>query len=212
VLGRVLATFDDLDKEAEAVADQEWDRLMSLPGCEDGPDPGELAEQATERGLEYYQTLQGIRQGLLNVAAVWLYHLYEQQWHFFHRKEVLYPAEERCKELDKWRVFKNRLAEARVYVEKLPSWTKVDELRLAANTVKHGEGPSAEDLRNLRPDLFVPPWERDGTEGDSLWAFPLPPEMPLAGEDMYVSAGDLGQYFSALLSFWREFGEAIRDK
>jgi hypothetical protein len=36
-------------------------------------------------------------------------------------------------------------------------WARIDELRLVANSVKHAEGPSAQQLRELRADLFQNP-------------------------------------------------------
>ena len=39
----------------------------------------------------------------------------------------------------------------------LPQWDAVAELRLVANAVKHAEGESEQELRQLRPDLFVHP-------------------------------------------------------
>jgi hypothetical protein len=34
------------------------------------------------------------------------------------------------------------------------SWKKIKELKLLVNTIKHGDGESADRLRKLRPDFF----------------------------------------------------------
>jgi hypothetical protein len=83
----------------------------------------------------------------------------------------------------------------------------VDELRLVANTVKHGEGASAARLRQLRPELFVHPALRDDPEWGGIPGHSA--EMPMGGEDICVTRDDLERYRDALLSFWREFGDAI---
>jgi hypothetical protein len=55
----------------------------------------------------------------------------------------------------------------------LAAWAKIDELRSVANSVKHAEGGSARQLRQVRPDLFQSPafaeirpkWEAGGLIG-----------------------------------------------
>jgi hypothetical protein len=87
------------------------------------------------------------------------------------------------------------------------SWAKVEELRLVANTVKHAEGDSAQKLYNLRPDLFQHP--RITEIGLSFGQNAPRVFLPLAGEDLYVSIADVGQYRDALLGFWSELGNAM---
>jgi hypothetical protein len=64
----------------------------------------------------------------------------------------------------------------------LPSWPVIDELRLVANVVKHGEGDSAEKLRETRPELFVYPSLRDHTKPlERLWITAKVHLLPLLG-------------------------------
>ena len=72
----------------------------------------------------------------------------------------------------------------------LLSWPVINELRLVANAVKHGEGHSAADLRQLRPDLFVLPQFKDREIGTHR----LRVRKPLFGQDIYVSADDFAKY------------------
>ena len=85
-------------------------------------------------------------------------------------------------------------------LEKLDGWAKVEELRLLANTVKHAEGPSARELRRLRPDLFVPPV----IKGSPLEKHALrrATEIPLGGTDLFVTEADLEKYRDAIRQLW----------
>lgn len=42
-------------------------------------------------------------------------------------------------------------------LDKLESWSKINELRWVSNCVKHGEGPSCEKLKKVKPDWFKHP-------------------------------------------------------
>jgi hypothetical protein len=86
----------------------------------------------------------------------------------------------------------------------LEAWAKVDELRLVANSVKHGEGTSAQALRLLRPDLFQDPAFADiqAEMGGRWFDRRHPLAMPLAGEDLFVTESDLHNYCTAAVALF----------
>jgi hypothetical protein len=194
MVNRVLTSFDRIDAEAEGVANREYARLANQPGSgsEDG---GDIAEACQEAGAEYYALMLGVKQALLNVATVGLYHLLEQQLFLFHRRQLL-RREEDNKDLYTLCEVKDRLAAADIKIESIRSWSVIKELRLAADAVKHAEGDSADKLRKSRPDLFVCSKAR---------IF-----LPLAGEDIHVELHDFEQYRKAIVDFWEELGTLIQ--
>lgn len=208
IQSRVLPVFDNAAAEAEQVAADEFERIGSLPGGEDGPiiEMDDAAEMAHEAGLEHYETLMSVNQALRNLASAALYHLLEQQLLLFHRRQVLDPREEADPKLSTdINVFLRRMKDGGLDLDQLSTWKAIEELRCLANTIKHGEGPSAKRLRELRPSLFTAP-VLHGTR----WDEPIGVvSQPLAGEDIYVTSGDFERYRDILLSFWAEFGEAI---
>lgn len=209
IINRLLPTFAEIDKEADQATQAEYERLGSLPaGVYTAWDMGDIAEQALEAGLTYYQALEGVRQSVLNLAVAALYHMLEQQLMFFHRRQVLHPSEEDITSKLKITELKKRLLDGGIDIKSLESWSKVNELRLVANSVKHAEGASSEQLRKLRQDLFVNPSLQD--ENLSLSASTPKVYLPLAGEDIYVTSDDLEDYRSAVVLFWEEFGNAMR--
>lgn len=226
---RILPGFEDIEKEAESLSDDMWDKFMSSPGTGE-EDPSEFAEIAEQAGVSHYILLKGIRQGILNLFSIALYHAFEQQIMLFFRKEIMSPKEERdsellnsrdFKELHKTGIspsshsgmlkvekFKHRLEEMGIKIEEFLSWLKVKELNLLANTVKHGEGSSAQQLKSLRPDLFKNPDLHElGLSSESNPKVFL----PLAGEDVYVSLEDIQQYKDALCNFWQELLDAMEN-
>lgn len=207
---RLLPTFLDINKEADEVAQAEYERLGSLPADEYTVwDMGDIAEQAMEAGLSHYQILEEVRQSILNLAAAALYHMFEQQMLFFYRRQVLHPSEENSIPKLKMRELKKRLLDVGIDIESLESWSKVNELRLLANSVKHAEGASSEQLKKLRPDLFVDPSLQD--KNLSWLASATRVYLPLAGKDIYVASDDLENYRSGVVLFWEEFGNAVRQ-
>lgn len=204
IQNRLIPTFDTIEKEAEETSEKEWDRLCSSCYSPD-IDPADLAEKAQEAGIEYYMTLSGIKQTLLNITATAFYHLFEQQIIFFLRREVLHPSQENNTRFMKVSVFRDQLLRKGIDIYSFHSWDKIDELRIVSNTIKHAEGPSASKLRTLRPDLFIHPSIREQKESFSYGTPISRVYMPLAGEDIFVCKDDLLKYKNALMDFWVEF-------
>jgi len=203
---RLLPAFEGIETEAQRISEDTWDRLMSRPATGD-EDPGDFAEAAQEAGVEHFMLMDGIRQGILNMFAVALYHAFEQQMMLFHRKEVLHPAEEDDQTLFALPVLKQRLRGFGIDMREFPSWPKVDELRLAANTVKHAEGKSARRLHATRPEMFEHPRVAafSSVQLDNPHVF-----QPLVGEGLYVSLRDIRDYHAHLVQFWEELTDAMQ--
>jgi len=152
---RLLPAFDDLEGEADQAANAEWDRL-SREADPEWVDQAEVAERATEVGVAYYLSMQSVRQALINLSIAALYHLFEQQMLFFHRQQLLHPREENDASLINMRELMSRLALGGVDVHKMRSWPRIQELKAAANVVKHAEGRSADELRQMAGLVWTP--------------------------------------------------------
>ena len=203
---RLIPTFDTINEEAETISNEKREELCNAAYSPD-IDPADLAESAEDEGIDYYYMLSGIKQSLLNISAAGMYHFFEQQVVFFLRKEVLHPSEQDVSKLMKIKEFKERLLNNNIDIEHFSSWETIMELQWLANSIKHAEGYSANELRKLRPNLFSPPTtlnnEMNFFEG---WVTPNI-YMPLSGEDLYVTQLDLERYKSAIANFWTEFIE-----
>ncbi|MFI5339472.1 MAG: hypothetical protein ACHQ7N_06510 [Candidatus Methylomirabilales bacterium] len=208
-LTRVLQAFADetIDREARAAKEQAWERLCHAAG--EDSDPTDLAEQARDAGDDRLLMLRSLRQALLNLFAVALHHLVEQQQLSLLRLAMLPPREANKHDLLKkgTEEFKNRSRNSAVDVTTLSGWADLEELRVVANAVKHAEGPAAKRLRSRRPDLFVSPALR--RTHPEPWPQPSSLYKPLFGEDLYVLSSDLECYFQAALQFWSSYAESL---
>ncbi len=208
VVERLLPAFNGIEAEAERMADEEYQRLGQLAG--DGSvDMGDLAEMAQDAGIGHYEELTAVRQALLSLSATALFHLFEQQLLTYHRRHLLHPSEENDHRLFSRKTILARFAEGGVDIHALTSWHQIRELEALANTVKHGAGRSARLLAELRPDLLVHPLFRSekGRLGKPVGDIHL----PLAGDDVYVTAVDFQQFANAVATFWDQLADAISD-
>ena len=208
----MVPAFEGIAEDAERAAEAEYERLGSMP-YDDQIDMSDVAEMAKDHGITVYETMSGVRQGVLNVLAVGLYHLFEQQQLFFLRRWLLSRAEEN-RALFKVAEFEKRLAECGVECRSFSCAGKLHELRMAANAIKHGTGPSGDELAKLRADLWTLDLLR--LEGDdaesSRAAVPDSIYTPLAGDDLYVSERDLSEWCDAAIAFWEELSEILDDQ
>lgn len=191
---KILPAFDDIEREAEQESQRLWEELTSQPGDPDElADLSDLAEEAREAGIDYYVHMRDLRQAVTNLFTVHIRHLWEQQLGFLVGQEsgqnrVLSPQDAR-RQLQEWGID----------IATLQAWSKLEELRLAANTVKHADGSSCEKLKLLRPDLFESPDADFPTR-----VVPASATEPLYGRDLYVSAADIHRYCDAVTLFWNE--------
>jgi hypothetical protein len=199
ILADILSGYAKIDEHAKRIADEAYEQMGSRPGGGDfDRDGSEDAEAATERGVLYYEMMTGMRQATINLHAAGLFHLLEQQLGNLVSK-ILYEDDEFPKS--------NIHAYARWYrdnlgldLEKLPQWSKIDELRLVANAVKHAKGDSEAELRPLRPDLFEHPIRKEmGLSGLPFRQEPL--RLPLAGDGLFVTEEVFAEYATVVYDF-----------
>lgn len=207
---RLLPNISDeiIDGESENISEEKWEQYMSKPSTGD-EDPADFADMATSAGVSHLILLTGIRHGMLNLFAAALYHCFEQQVMWFHRKNVLTIKEVNNEKLFKLCVFRRRMRRYGVILDDFASWRKIhDELRLIANAVKHAEGKSAARLRQIRPGIFRHPLLISTTLLSSPAAQPV--FQPLMGDGLFVSIKDIEEYRSQLVRFWQEFADSLQ--
>lgn len=88
------------------------------------------------------------------------------------------------------------------------AWNKLQELPLVANTVKHADGRSCDELKQCRPDLFLAPGLEDRPWPPDILAR-VPVYEPLAGDDLYPSLEEFMKYADATKQFWEELAQAV---
>jgi hypothetical protein len=205
----VLSQFDNLDDRAERVANEYYDQVTSQPAPEDfDGDLSGFAQDAHDEGLAWYQMMRSLRQSMLNLLAAGLYHLVEQQLALLCRdggfRGVPPPEDTKLGIVISW--YKQHL---RLDLAGLGNYKLLDELRLVANTVKHGKGPACEELMKRRPELFTEPLFAKflgGLGADEDLKLKVV-AAPLAGDDVFVTEDLLNRYAEGAENLFREIGD-----
>jgi hypothetical protein len=196
---RLLPPFSNLAEEADKFADEEFKRLGALPAfCES--DGGDLAERAQDNAVVWYSSMAAVRQSVINLYAVGLRHLFEQQLFDLIRHVPLATRGRADYKKDL-----KALRENGVDFQRFKSWPILEELRLVCNAVKHAEGSATTQLKSKRPDLFIDPIMK----GLPLFDRPGAVIQPLAGEDMYLREADIEKYAAAIEGFWDEVSQSL---
>jgi len=198
-LTRVL--FHEIESEAEDYADRVF---HEYPAAED-TDPSDVAQWAMEEGIELYDSLSIMKSNHLLMTVTMLFHMWEQQLICFTIRELT-TYTKLGKKVFSWRDVKDILCLYGIRIEETEVWPKIRELRVLANTVKHGDGHSARDLREIRPDFFasvmLPNTDTLELSGSVL----------LDAYSLHVSDCDLFDYVEATKGFWDEMPErALAD-
>lgn len=209
VLERALPSFDGLEEEADRASEEALDRLGRAfdPDCDD---PADAYQAALDEGITYYTMRTSARQALLNLYSMALHHFLEQELIFLLRRELLPQHVENERKWFSPEVVLEAFAAQGIDLAAFPEWPKLTELRHVANVAKHAEGRSAEQLWELRPELFTPQFMRgeassifDRVKG-AVWA-------PMSGEDLFVGPDDLGEFFDHGESFLERLAAAMDD-
>ena len=194
---RVLPAFSQIESEAEDFERRETERLQSIVNPE--MDHSRFAELIQDRAIDYYISLRDVRQGIVNLLTAGLYHLFEQQMTQLVKTFAHLPASTQ-------KLFPRFIEIMKVHncsAESLPNWDLLcNELRLVANAVKHGPGPSADELAVRKPDYFRPEHMKSDSTFDARGHHAI---KPIAGEGLFLSEDDFTRYAAALIEFWDSF-------
>lgn len=80
IFGHILLHFENLDRRAEQIGDEYYNRAASQPADEDfDGDLSGFLEDAHDHALGWYEMMRSLRQTMLNLLAAGLFHLTEQQ-------------------------------------------------------------------------------------------------------------------------------------
>jgi hypothetical protein len=80
-----------------------------------------------------------------------------------------------------------------IELKNCPYWIDIDEIRLVANCIKHGDGPNVKDLKAKHPDWF---------DGEII--------TPLGGDGLKLPDGYLGDAARSVTRFLSAFMEEVK--
>ncbi len=215
VIDHMISSMPTGEREAQ-IAVQEINETYT---CDENDDPSYIAEMKEDRRTEILLRFESIRQSAINMSSVMLWHLLEQQILEFYMKTVLSPDEERLVRYGEDKKMRysslyivemlRRLRENGLDIEFCPSWSKVEELRMLANALKHGIGRSSDKLNSIRPDLFI--IDELLQAKDCGFERSSHIRRPAGGDGIYVRESDVVDYFDAAINLWKYIFDRIEE-
>ena len=200
VLEKILPVFKDINSEAEAFAEAEFQRLLSVP-CSDAVDIGDIAERTMDDGVEKYRDLEFV-QGQLHVLCVaGIYHLWERTLKDFMLREIDFGGDEKIREI-RMAGFEKLiccLTKLGFDVKSEQFFAGMETANLVTNACKHGGGPSLDRLAMKAPNLLQGPDQ----------SMPLLPFAPPHPDNLWVDASKIEEFGSSIEQFWREMPEHL---
>jgi len=138
---RLLPTFENIEIEAKEIEQRRLEDL-SLNFNPDIMDEADCYEDAYFTGLKHYEIYTEMKQSVLNMSSVWLYHIFEKE------SDIIFSDK-------KWKERKLKLSKLSIPLIAPSNFYKIDkELQSICNINKHGNGDSQKALFKIRPDLF----------------------------------------------------------
>lgn len=196
---KLIPAFGDIENEADAFAAAEHDRMLAGPAWEGGPDAGDIAERAMDRGLARYEDLAFVRGHLHALAVAGLYHLWERTLKDFLLRELnWFGGDARNRKKLQHADFETLVAilgSMGFHIESDPFYRGMNLARLVTNAIKHGEGPAFDELKAVAPHLVRGPM---GLDFDFTVATP---------DDIWID----GPAFAELAIAFRQFWEALPE-
>jgi hypothetical protein len=211
---KVVGAFSNIEVEADAEADRVHDELASAPfDLNTWIYLDDIDDLALEEGIAYEHRLTAMRQAALNMLAMTLYHLFEQQQRYFLDREPhdgirQRPGKDQT-EMDQ------RMALYGIDCASFSSVQSLIELKEVANAIKHSKGRASARLVEMRPELFTSEaLRRIHSEAD------LPNQVrvvaniagaPLAGEYVFVTEQHLGEWCDAVEAYWTTLSAMVDE-
>lgn len=194
---RLFSSFQANETEADRYTALRWDEMTGGPVTGEGC-LGAIAEAAQNEGLTHYLLLEMMRRNVILSVAAMMYHHWEKRLAVWHSTQASLCSEVPAGDGQKfWTAnFRKRLNHLHNFgwdVRATDFYQDLDELRLVANTYKHGEGGSMTQLFERRPDLFK---DLGGTMNKQY-------------DCLDVSERQLQMYSDAIIHVWTEMPEVL---
>lgn len=203
---KVFSQFHDIEGQAEAFANSEYDRLGSLPANCDDIDMSAIAELANDRAQELYGLLSDLNKQLVLGALAGVYHQWDKDLRDFIERELAHNYETDYVRKIVWdpnigKVFD--ILDQFGWDVRAKAWFgDLEACRLIVNVYKHGKGRSLDELTRLYPiylknilDEFGGIWATANRDPNHEW--------------LEVSDKEFENLVAALRTFWVEFPESL---
>ena len=198
VKSRVFENFSNLQADADAAANEAWQKFMSRPS--DGEsDPGDFAEGAIEAGIDFYEYGMEMKRQITLSCLATLYHQWDKEVRSHLEREIQRWGYRTAKEGQLW---KAPVSDILGFLEK-QGWgisnrkwyDLLDACRLIVNVYKHGKGSSFDELKKKFPQY-------------------LKSDVPVLDPDyasLEITEQEFGELGGAVRQFWEEYPRSLKS-
>ena len=184
VKARVLSNFDNIEKEADRLANEVYERF--------GP------ETAHDSGLEFYILLRNMKTQTSLGAIASLYHQWEKDFRGFMERQISgYDDQDRISGI---KTLYDTLEQFGWPIRQAQCFHSLNSCRLIVNVYKHGKGSSLDELFENYPQYLKGPFN-DIAEA-CLLTTPR-------HEDLAVTDEEFDQIAEGIRQFWVDFPERL---
>jgi hypothetical protein len=210
---KIIPLFSKIEQESKDIENKTYKELSASfdPDihCE-----SEFIDEALGAGQEYYAGMVLMQYNMKLMCISTLYQFWEQQVRrfifeessprFIHKKgnsiDFKYFCSRGINDI------KQNFKKFNQDLEKLTSWNKINELRLLANVIKHGDGYSATHLSRIRPDFFK--YDDENYSSNRLDVY----KTTLNDIVLNIADSEFLDYCKAIILFWDELPESMCAK
>lgn len=207
MIDRVFAAFANIESEAKVLAESEYHRLLSQYDPDGSGDLAVSAEIAQGRAEEHYRDLIFVQDRVVEIAVTGLYHMWERRVRGWLTRDGnalgFTRGDERTAVSGDFEALCRLFMRFGWDITNLAFFPILDELRLVANTIKHGEGRSCQELFDMRRGLFWPYSILGDGEAAAMLDGPY--------RALSLNAGHFEEYASAVEAFWVSVPSAEGD-
>lgn len=199
---RLFNNFLEIEQEANEYSQKLFEEFGNLPG--DGSvDMSDIADMALNKGINFYEELSSVKYVITAATISSLSRLWEQQIMRFIFNEIRrYGKFEFNKLFGRGIIdIKEILSKFDFEIENMNCWSKLNELRLLCNVIKHGDGRSAKELRAINPDMFQKLFFDKNVE--------IQITVSLLEEVLTLSVETFENYVEIVIAFWDEFPKSL---
>lgn len=201
---RLLSQFGNMEAEAEKAAEEHLEK-MSIHFNPDKHDSSDFYEAAHEKSIEFYQLLSDMHEATRLSVTAGMFHQWDKnlrdwivrEMHHWHHGENAIRAIWKAD----FPAIMDFLVAFGFDVKALPSYARLDAMRLVVNVFKHGNGRSLDELKKSFPEFISDPLGGDGAHQFLL--------QYSDHTDMKVSVAHLDQFSEAILDFWKAVPKEI---
>lgn len=174
IINRLYSTFESIEQEAALVEKKSYENSSKHFNPET-MDESYGIEEAYHEGVSHYLIHNEMKNEFLNSSITWIFHLFEKD----------------CNRLLGTSNGNEKIAQLKsigIDTSAGSFWSKCNnELRLVANTIKHGKGSSSIKLKAMKPNLF-----KQGITGASE-------------DEIQLTISHVEGYIKSLNDFWKSF-------